>query len=183
MENFIKQQIQLTPQAEDYLRRNASKLLNGPTDYTLDVLKKLLGYEDDYEFDAMEIQSLGNLLFYLSGETKHGITEVFSNKEKPTSRFEQIRGFIGNIRDFRDIPMEERCLRYKKPNGENIELYPLMDFILDGELILVAYYPQENCISYFTVEFNEDNKSILNAVQDDEQFNLIDTIWGVLKEA
>src|SRR5690554_1751348 len=162
---FMKATINLPKEVEDYLRRNASKLLKAPTEYVMDVFHSIMGYGPDYRTSPEELEVLSTLLKHFesenNGEQKMGIQGVIQGgkseikvPENIEEIFTPIKGIIANIRLFTDIPDEEAMLKFEDGDGKVTELRALADFILDGEIILVAYYEPEDCVSFFDLELD-----------------------------
>jgi hypothetical protein len=188
---FMKAKIDLPKQVEEYLRRNASKLLDAPTGYVLDVFNSIMGYGSDYRNSPEELEVLSTLLKHFdsenTGKQKMGIQGVIQGGKgfavnNVEEIFEPLTGVIANIRLFTDIPDKEAMIRFEDGEGKVTELRALADFILDGEIILIAYYKPEDCVSFFDLEFNEQGMAVINPIQEDEKFNLIGEIWTILEE-
>ena len=190
---FMKAKIDLPKEVEEYLRKNASKLLKAPSGYVLDVFNMVMGYGVDHRNNPQELEVLSTLLKHFeseaNGETKMGIQGVIEGGKgkripKPKNYSAgQINGVIADIRLFTDIPAEEATIKFEDDKGHITELRALADFILDGEMFMVAYYEAEDCISFFDLDFDENGMAVVTSVQDDDKFELLGKIWDIIEEA
>lgn len=189
MKNYEQIKIDLPKNVEAYLRRNAEALLAAPSGYVVDVFTMLTGQE---EMEPKELEVLSTLLRHFVEEkagTKKGILGVIDGGKAPKKVIPQeeeepeIRGIVGDIRMFHDIPEEERQFKFQNEAGKIYTLQPRADFILDGKLVMVADYLEDDSYSFFYFRYAEDDKLIVDSVQDKEEFELIGKVWDVIQEA
>ena len=190
MTNYEKIQIDLPKNVEAYLRKNAEALLAAPSGYVVDVFTMLTGQE---EMEPKELEVLSTLLRHFAEEKageKKGILGVIDGGKAVKKSFieeqlegPEIRGIVADIRLFEDIPDEDRSFKFEDPSGMIYTLKPRADFILDGKLVMVADWVEDGSFSYFYFQYAEDGRIIVDSVQDDEDFKLIEKIWNVLEEA
>jgi hypothetical protein len=194
MENkFERIQLDLPMNVEVYLKKHAKYLLESPAAYVLDVFNTIMGYELDREVEPIEFVVLEQLLRHFEEEkkgTKRGILGVIdgglAKKKSPIEEMmegPEIRGVIANIRIFTDIPEDEGVMKFRDLSGTVHHIKALADFIMDGRMILVGHHREEDCVTFFYVQYDENENAILDSVQDDEEFEFIGKVWEVLKEA
>lgn len=164
---------------EEYLRKHATKLLNGPTDYAIDVFKKLMGYPDDYEMNPMEKECFLSLLENYE-KPKEGVFRIMDGGLSKSSPQEEsdIRGVISDIEIYKDGSL---VVDWEADNGDTYTLETLATFRLDGDNYMIAYVEDVDAISYFYT-FIDGDYAVLEPVVDTELFDVLNDVWEVLKK-
>lgn len=176
----IKFAVKIPANVEAYLRKHATRLLNGPADYAIDVFKKLMGYPNDYEMSHTERECFLSLLENYE-KPKEGVFRVIEGGLSKSIYQEdepEIRGVISDIELYKDGSL---IVDWEADNGDTYTLETLATFRLDGDNYMIAYVQDVDAISYFRT-FIEGDYMILEPVVDMELFDVLNDVWEVLKK-
>lgn len=187
--NLQKVGVDIPAHVQNYLQKNAGRLLEADEEYVHDLFKQLMDFPEDYELQDLEVAALHAILTHFEDAEKiekpgiRGVIEGGISKlpESIKNRLpnKEIKGVISDITFYSDH--EDTNISFQDKEGTEIVFKGLARFNLDGESLFVGYAPSFDAVGYFTVEFNGE-KVKLKPVTDDSRYKLIEEVWKILEK-
>lgn len=187
--NLQKVVVDIPAHVQDYLQKNAGRLLEADEEYVHDLFKQLMDFPEDYQLQELEVAALHAILTHFEGAEKiekpgiRGVIEGGISKLPKSIRNrlpnKEIKGVISDITFYSDH--EDTNISFLDKDGKEIVFKGLSRFNLDGENLFIGYAPSFDAVGYFTVEFNGE-KVKLKPVTDDARYKLIEEVWKVLEK-